>query len=67
MEKKLYRNMDNKMLTGVCAGMAEYFNMDPTLMRVIWVVLGLGAVGVLGYLICSFIIPEKPSNYIDAN
>ena len=61
MAKKLYRSRNNKMLTGVCAGVGEYFNIDPTIVRLIWVVLSLsGGAGILGYLICSIIIPEDP-------
>lgn len=67
MEKKLYRSKTNKKLCGVCGGMAEYLNLDPTIVRLIWalVVLCAGA-GALAYLICALIIPEKPDNYIDA-
>jgi phage shock protein PspC (stress-responsive transcriptional regulator) len=59
--KRLYRSQEDKMLGGVCGGIAEYLNVDPTVIRLIWVLLTLvsfGA-GVLGYLICWFIIPEK--------
>ena len=41
--KKLYRTEDNKMLAGVCGGVAEYFNLDPTLVRVLWVAVSLFA------------------------
>ena len=61
--KKLYRSKKNRMLAGVCGGMAEYFNMDPTVMRIIWVVasLLLAAVGgVIAYVICALLIPEAP-------
>ena len=66
MQKKLYRSRHNKMITGVCGGMAEYFNMDPTVMRVIWIVGSLFVAGLLAYILCSIIIPEKPENYIDS-
>ena len=66
MEKKLYRNTANKVITGVCAGLAEYLNIDPTIVRVIWALVGLSGAGVLAYLVCALIIPEKPSNIIDA-
>lgn len=65
MEKKLYRNTKNKMIAGVCAGLAEYINIDPTIIRVIWALVGLSGAGVLAYLICALIIPEKPSDIID--
>ena len=66
MEKKLYRNSQNKMLAGVCSGLAEYINIDPTIVRVIWALVGLSGTGIIAYLICALIIPEKPSNIIDA-
>ena len=66
MEKKLYRNTANKVIAGVCAGLAEYLNIDPTIVRVIWALVGLSGAGVLAYLVCARIIPEKPSNIIDA-
>ena len=66
MEKKLYRNPDNKLLAGVCSGLAEYINIDPTVIRVIWALIGLSGAGIIAYLICALIIPEKPSNIIDA-
>ena len=64
MEKKLYRNTNNKMLAGVCSGLAEYINIDPTVIRLIWALLGLTGTGLLAYLICAFIIPEKPDDYV---
>ena len=66
MEKKLYRNPNNKMLAGVCSGLAEYINIDPTVIRVIWALVGLTGTGIIAYLVCALIIPEKPSNIIDA-
>ena len=58
--KKLYKS-DNKILAGVCAGIAEYFSVDPTLIRLAWVlVCALGGSGVLAYIICALIIPNKP-------
>ena len=67
MEKKLYRSNTNKKIAGVCAGLAEYLNIDPTIVRLIWalVVLCAGA-GLLAYIVCALIIPEKPDNIIDA-
>lgn len=66
MEKKLYRSTTNKTIAGVCAGLAEYLNIDPTIVRVIWALVGLSGGGVIAYLICALIIPEKPQNVIDA-
>ena len=66
MEKKLYRDTNNKVLAGVCAGLAEYVNIDPTIVRVIWALVGLSGAGIIAYLACALIIPEKPNNVIDA-
>ena len=66
MEKKLYRSTTNKTIAGVCAGLAEYLNIDPTIVRVIWALVSLSGAGLLAYLVCALIIPEKPSNIIDA-
>ena len=66
MDKKLYRNTTNKMIAGVCSGLAEYINIDPTVVRVIWALVALSGAGLIAYLVCALIIPEKPSNIIDA-
>ena len=47
MEKKLYRNSQNKMIAGVCSGLAEYINIDPTIIRVIWALVGLSGAGLI--------------------
>ena len=65
MEKKLYRSNTNKTIAGVCGGLAEYLNIDPTIIRVIWALVALSGAGLVAYLICALIIPEKPSNIID--
>ena len=65
MEKKLYRNTENKLIAGVCSGMGDYLKIDPTIVRVIWALVALSGAGLLAYLACALIIPEKPSNIID--
>lgn len=65
MSKKLYRNTGNKMIAGVCAGIADYINIDPTLVRLLWALVGLSGAGIIAYLICAIVIPEKPSDIID--
>lgn len=60
--KRLYRSRTNVMIGGVCAGLAEYFNMDPTIMRLIFVLLALlGGHGVLLYLIMWLVVPQQPA------
>ncbi len=62
MEKKLYRSAADKKICGVCGGIAGYFNIDPTLIRLAWVLFTcLGGSGLLAYIICAIIIPEQPA------
>ena len=63
MNKKLYRSNDRK-IAGVCGGLAEYINIDPTIIRVIWALVGLTGAGIVAYLVCALVIPEKPDNTI---
>ena len=65
MQKKLHRSKSNRVLVGVCAGLAEYFEIDPTVVRVIWGVASVFAfAGVIAYVVCAFVIPEKPDGEI---
>ncbi len=58
--KKLYKSRVNKKIAGVCGGIAEYFGIDPTIVRIGWVLLSLFAgSGVLAYIICMIIMPEN--------
>lgn len=60
MKKRLYRSDTERMLAGVCGGIAEYFDVDPTIIRLAWVLFCLmGGSGVLAYIICAIIIPKK--------
>ena len=61
--KKLYRSTSNKMIAGVCGGIAEYFNVDPTIIRLAYVILSVFTVafpGIIVYIISSLIIPQDP-------
>ncbi len=49
------------MLAGVCSGIAKYFDLDPTIVRILWVVVTLaGGSGLIAYIICALIIPDEP-------
>ena len=62
MEKKLYKSNTSKVIDGVCGGIGEYFNIDPTLVRLAWVVFcALGGSGLLAYIIMALIIPRQPA------
>ena len=63
MEKKLYKSNQNKMIDGVCGGIAEYFGIDPTVVRLIWALFSLmGGSGILAYIIAAIIIPAARSD-----
>jgi phage shock protein C len=60
--RKLYRSRSNRQLAGVCGGVAKYFNIDPTLVRVLFVVFAvLGGPGLLAYILLWIIVPEEPA------
>ena len=59
--KKLHKVEQGKMLCGVCTGIAAYFDIDPTLVRLGWVVFcALGGSGLLAYIIAALIMPDRP-------
>lgn len=61
MEKRLYRVEEGKLVCGVCAGVAEYFKLDPTVVRLVWAIFGcMGGGGILAYIIAAIIMPVKP-------
>lgn len=66
MQKKLTRSTSNKMIAGVCGGIAEYLNVDPTVVRLAF---ALGSFflalfgGIIAYIVCVFVIPEDPNTY----
>jgi phage shock protein C len=60
MSKKLYRSKKNKIIGGVCGGIAEYFNVDPTIVRLLWLFLTLGTgVFFIAYLLAMLIMPYR--------
>jgi len=59
--KRLYKANTGKMLDGICAGVAEYFDIDPTVIRVAWAIVSCFAgIGILAYIACALIMPRKP-------
>ncbi|MEA5011782.1 MAG: PspC domain-containing protein [Angelakisella sp.] len=61
MERKLYRNKENRFLCGVCAGVADYFGIDVTIVRLIWVAMTLCySIGFWVYIIAAVLMPDKP-------
>ena len=58
--KKLYRSVTDKKICGICGGVAEYLNVDSTVVRLLWVLFTLmGGAGILAYIIAAFIIPTE--------
>ena len=59
--KRLYKSATDKKIAGVCGGIAEYFNVDATLIRLAWVLFSLlGGSGLLAYIIAALVIPDRP-------
>ena len=60
MEKRLYKIEEGKKLCGVCGGIAEYFDIDPTIVRLLWILLIFCVgTGILAYLVAAIIMPKK--------
>ncbi len=62
MTKRLYKSTEKKLF-GVCGGIAEYLNVDPTIIRIAWAILTIvcsGFPGIIAYLVCAFVFPERP-------
>lgn len=61
MEKRLYRSRDERMIWGICGGMGKFFGIDPTIVRILWVLsLFFGGFGILAYIVLRFVIPMEP-------
>ncbi len=61
MKKRLYRSRSDRRVAGVCGGIADYLAVDPTIVRIIWVIFAIaGGPGVVLYIILAAIVPEEP-------
>lgn len=68
MDKRLCRSKQNKVLAGVCGGIAEYFGIDAAIIRLIWIVLAFaGGSGIIAYIIAVIIMPERSGDQNDFN
>lgn len=56
--KRLFKSRSNRVIFGVCGGIGEYFNIDPTIIRLLCVLLGCTGTGILVYIVAAIIIPE---------
>ncbi|MBN2015560.1 PspC domain-containing protein [Candidatus Dojkabacteria bacterium] len=58
--KMLYRSESNRIIAGICGGIGEYFELDPTIIRVLWIILSLaGGPGIFAYLILWLVVPTE--------
>jgi phage shock protein C len=65
--KHLYRSRNERMLMGVCGGLGEYFKIDPTLVRLAFVIATLlGGPGLIAYIVLMIVVPEEPEQVIEA-
>ena len=62
--KRLYRSTKDRILAGICAGLGKHFDIDPVIIRLVWVALTLLSIGigVIVYIVAWIIIPEQPGN-----
>ncbi|MEA4987178.1 MAG: PspC domain-containing protein [Anaerovorax sp.] len=66
MEKRLYKSSKDRAIMGVCGGIAEYFEMDSVIVRLLAVIFTLmGGAGILAYIIAAIVIPERPSEILN--
>ena len=72
MEKRLFKSNNNRVISGVCGGIGEYFGIDPTIVRLLWIIFGFaGGSGIIAYIVAAVIIPTgsnespPPSSYYD--
>ncbi len=64
--KRIYRSKNDRRISGVCGGIAEYFDVDPTIIRIAWVIISVFSASVPGlliYFLCAIIIPDEPDSY----
>ena len=57
--KRLYKSRENRVICGVCGGLGEYLNIDPTIIRLILVLLACTTTGIIAYIIAAIIMPER--------
>ncbi len=65
--KRLYRSRDNRVFSGVIGGIGEYLDVDPVLLRLLWVLIFISTAiipGIVVYIIAIFVVPKRPHNII---
>jgi len=58
--KRLYRSRTDKTIAGVCGGLANYFDIDPVIVRIAWVMFAICGIGIITYIIAILVIPQEP-------
>ena len=65
MQKRLYKSKRNRTLLGVCGGIGEYLDVDPTIIRILWVIFTfMGGAGILAYIVCALIMSNEPNDMV---
>ncbi len=65
MSKRLYKSTSDKKICGVCGGIGNYLNIDPTVIRLIWVLLVIaGGTGILAYILAAIIMEDEPYDVV---
>lgn len=68
IKRKLYRSREDRIITGVCGGLGEYFTVDPILIRLVFVLLAImGGHGILLYLLLAIIVPVQPGESVNVD
>ena len=61
VQKRLYKSRDDRVIEGICGGIGEYLDVDPTLVRIVWLLFTFaGGAGLIVYIIASVVVPERP-------
>ena len=64
MKNKLYKSVKDRKITGVCGGLAEYFDIDSNVIRIFWVIFASAfGTGILPYIVCAIILKNNPDEY----
>lgn len=58
MQKKLYKSHTDRKICGVCGGIAEYINLDPTVVRLLWIIFACFGAGIIAYIVAAIVIPD---------
>lgn len=67
-DKRLYKSLTDRKISGVCGGLAKYFGVDSTLIRLVWILsFCCAGTGLLAYILAAMVMPDEPTRVIDNN